>query len=102
MLELSKIKQVVYCFWGYYGGRKEWLEDCASRFSLSGIADRNGTLVIAGLAQSGWFRVPCDISNIHLYMCLYTIGRTLWLELSFHEEGSNELIIYKYRKQQSL
>lgn len=101
MLELSKIRQVVYSFWGYCENfdRREWLEDSAARFSLSGIADRNGRLVIGTLIQSGWLRIPCDIADIRLYMCLYTIGRTLWLEFGFYEENSNELIIYKYKKQ---
>ena len=96
---LSKQNEIVNLFWGSYMNaglnKREWKRSSADHYRFSEIADRNGRLTTDGFLQHGTFRIPCDEGNVRLYAYLRTGA---YLCIVFHEEGAEELYVYRYRK----
>lgn len=96
---LSKQSKIINLFWCSYMNaglnKREWKRSSADHYHFSEIADRNGRLATDGFLQHDTFRIPCEDGNVRLYAYLITETH---LCLMFHEEGSEELYVYGYRK----
>ena len=95
---LSKQNEIVNLFCGSYMNaglnKREWKRSSADHYQFSEIADRNGRLTTDGFLQHDTFRIPCEDGNVRLYA--YLRNRT-YLCVVFHEEGAEELFVYRYR-----
>lgn len=96
---LSKQSEIVNLFWCSYMNaglnKREWKRSSADHYQFSEIADRNGRLTTDGFLQHDTFRIPCEDGNVHLYAYLRT---ETYLCVMFHEEGAEELYVYRYRR----
>ena len=96
---LSKQSEIINLFWGSYMNaglnKREWKRSSADHYKFSEIADRNCRLTTDGFLQHDTFRIPCDDGNVHLYAYLRT---EIFLCVAFHEEGAEELYVYRYRR----
>ena len=96
---LSKQREIIDLFWDSYMNaglnRYEWKRSSADHYWFNEIADRNGILTTDGFLQHNTFRIPCEEGNVRLYAYLRTGA---YLCVVFHEEGAEELYVYRYRK----
>ena len=96
---LSKQSEIINLFWGSYMNaglnKREWKRSSADHYKFSEIKDRNGILTTDGFLQHDTFRIPCEDGNVRLYAYLRT---EIFLCVAFHEEGAEELYVYRYRR----
>ena len=96
---LSKQRELVDSFWDSYRNaglnRREWKRSSADHYQFSEITDKNGRLTTDGFLQHDTFRIPCEDGNVRLYAYLRTVT---YLCVMFHEEGTEELYVYRYRR----
>lgn len=96
---LSKQREVVDSFWDSYGStglnKREWKRSSTDRYWFNEITDKNGRLATDGFLQHDTFRIPCEDGNMRLYAYLRT---GTYLCVMFHEEGAEELYVYRYRR----
>lgn len=96
---LSKQRELVDSFWDSYRNaglnKHEWKRSSSDHYQFSEISDKNGRLATDGFLQHDTFRIPCEDGNVRLYAYLRT---ETYLCVMFHEEGAEELYVYRYRK----
>lgn len=96
---LSKQREIVNSFWDSYSSaglnKREWVRSSTDNYHFNEITDKNGRLVTDRFLQRDTFRIPCDDGNVRLYAYLRT---GTYLCVMFHEEGAEELYVYRYRK----
>lgn len=96
---LSKQRELVDSFWDSYRNaglnKREWKQSSTDHYWFNEIANKNGRLTTDGFLQHDTFRIPCEDGNVRLYAYLRT---GTYLCVMFHEEGAEELYVYRYRR----